>query len=443
MNHAPPVIEHYAAPVAAVAPPPIAKKQRTPRASWLRALIFLWQTYIGMLMCLSIVGGMVVLGWTHRLMQRAVLKQWWKRSAARPNGLGFEDFLEGSEATREHLLGPNWYLQQNAREAILAAKACSPWQKVWVWLKAGINSYWLNLKLGIQGICNIWVVTMPAALLWLFSWYDGWNNSFNKGHEQYYIGMILGWIGILLFIAVMFYVPMAQARQAVTGDWRSFYEFRLVWELIRRRWLASVGLALLAVAFSAPVMVLRIVPAFFAQFDPTWMDKPPQEVATLLNYYYFWTALVVFPAFVLLRWCCALVYGSAILNAVQCGAVTPEALAESEWKTLHRLDLLRVKPEPIRPFHLRLVAWAGTRAGRWTAGAATAFVWFLLVMQIYTAQFFNYDHLAFLNQPMVQLPWFRFVPGTFWPEVGYSFLFLGLIAVFRMGLQRYRAFNQH
>ncbi len=440
MNDAPPVIAQFATPAA---PPPVTRPTREPRAFWLRALVFLWQLYLGMLLCLSIVGGLVALGWTHRLMQRAVLKQWWKRSAARRNGLSFEDFLEGSKATREHLLGPNWFLQQNARDAIDAAKDSGPGQKVWVWLKAAIHSYWLNLKLGVQGIGNIWVLTMPAGLLWLFSWYDGWNNSFNKGHEQYYVGISIGWIGIMLFIAALFYVPLAQARQAVTGDWRSFYEFRLIWELIRRRWLASVGLAGLAVALSAPVMVLRVMPAFFAQFDPNWMDQPPQEVATLLGYYYFWSALWVFPAFVLLRWCGALVYGSAILNAVQSGAVAPEALAESEWKTLHRLDLLHVKPQSARPFLLQLVTWAGTRAGRWTAGAATAFIWFLLVSQIYTGQFFNYNHLAFLNQPMVQLPWFNFIPNTFWIEVGYSLLFLGLIGLFRLALHRYRAFKRH
>ncbi len=442
MNDSPPVIAHYVTPVTAMVPS-IAEPKGQRRASWVRALIFLWQLYLGMLMCLSVVGGVVALGWTHRFMQRAVLKQWWKRSAARRRGLSFEDFLEGNDATREHRFGPNWYLQQNAREAIQAAQTAGPGHKIWVWLKAGINSYWLNLKLGLQGICNIWVLTMPAGLLWLFSWYDGWNNSFNKGHEQYYVGMIIGGIGIMLFMAVMFYVPMAQARQAVTGDWRSFYEFRLVWELIRRRWLASLGLALLALALSAPVMALRILPAFFAQFDPSWMDKPPEEVATLLNYYYFWSALAVFPAFVLLRWAGALVYGSAILNAVQSGAVAPEALAGSEWKMFHRLDLLQVKPAPARPPFLRLMAWAGTRVGRWMSGAATGSIWFLLVAQIYTGQFFNYDHLAFLNQPMVQLPWFRFVPGSFWPEAGYSLLFLGLVGLFRLSLQRYRAFRRH
>ena len=440
MNTAPPVIAQFGV---SAAPPPVVKPERESRAAWLNALIFVWQSYVGLLMCLSILGGVILLGWTYRLMQRAVLKQWWQRSAARRSGLSFVDFLDGSEATREHRRGPNWFLQQNAREAIQAAQGSGPARTIWVWLKAAVNSYWVNLKIGLQGIANIWVLTMPAGLLWLFSWYDGWNNSFNKGHEQYYVGMIIGWIGILLFIAAMFYVPMAQARQAVTGDWRSFYEFQLVWELIRRRWLACVGLAGLTVALSAPLMVLRVAPAFFAQGDPSWMGLTREQVTVALNGYYFWAALAVFPSFVLLRWLAALVYGSAILQAVQSGAVPAEALAESEWKTLHRLDLLHVKPAPARPFFLRFVAWAGTRAGRWTAGAATAFIWFLLVAQIYTGQFFNYDHLAFLNQPMVQLPWFRFVPGAFWIEVGYSLASLGLIWLFRLALQRFRAFRRH
>jgi hypothetical protein len=44
--------------------------------------------------------------------------------------------------------------------------------------------------------------------------------------------MIISWIGILLFLLVMLYLPMALTRQAVTGEWRSFYQFGTVWTII-------------------------------------------------------------------------------------------------------------------------------------------------------------------------------------------------------------------
>ena len=68
----------------------------------------------------------------------------------------------------------------------------------------------------------------------------------------YLAGWQLGWIELIvlasgctiaLLIAAMYYVPMAQMRQASTGKWRAFYEFKIVWQLIRTRWLACLGLS--------------------------------------------------------------------------------------------------------------------------------------------------------------------------------------------------------
>src|SRR2546429_8683233 len=90
-------------------------------------------------------------------------------------------------------------------------------------------------------------------------WYDGWNNSFNKGYEQFSVGPGVSVLGILLFITAMLYVPMAQARQAVTGNWRCFYQFRLIRTLVRRRWFACFGLAALYALCSLPILVLLSV----------------------------------------------------------------------------------------------------------------------------------------------------------------------------------------
>jgi hypothetical protein len=40
---------------------------------------------------------------------------------------------------------------------------------------------------------------------------------------------------VALFVAAMVYVPMAQVHQAVTGDFRAFFEFRFVGRFIRAR----------------------------------------------------------------------------------------------------------------------------------------------------------------------------------------------------------------
>jgi hypothetical protein len=365
---------------------------------------FFW----GMIFCQSVLGALAVLGWTYRLMQRSVLKQWWKLSAAPTKAARFEEFVAGHPGTGGHVHWPNWFLAQNLRATVRLG-----WRRnTGLLFRALFASLWLNVRLGVQGIFNTWVFTLPACVLMLFGWYDGWNNSFNKGYEQFWIGPAVSWIGILSFIVAMLYVPMAQARQAVTGDWRSFYQFRLVWTLVRRRWLACFGLAAFYALCSVPLMILVAVVTSLPNINAKLADLTPEQAIGFLNRYYFWSALFVFPAFVALRLVAARIYGTALLKAVQTGAIAQDALAETEWQALQRLDLLQVDPPRIRHPVLRVAAWAGTRAGRITFGFLTGLVWFIFLGQLYIAQFFNYrGATVWLNQTLVQLPWFHHVPA--------------------------------
>ena len=54
--------------------------------------------------------------------------------------------------------------------------------------RAIFGSLGANLKLGAQSLFNIWVLTLPPCALWLFAWWGGWENSFNKGYEQFAVG---------------------------------------------------------------------------------------------------------------------------------------------------------------------------------------------------------------------------------------------------------------
>src|SRR2546427_6865317 len=168
------------------------------------------------------------------------------------------------------------------------------------------------------------------------------------------------------FTAAMLSSPMAQARQAVTGNWRSFYQFRLVWSLVRRRWLACFGLALLYALCSVPMLILGAIVMFLPNINPKLADLTPAQTIQVLNSYFFWSALFVFPAFVLLRLVAARIYSTALLKAVQTGAVHQSSLAENERQALHRLELLQVQPPRLRHPVLRIVTWAGTPAGHVT-----------------------------------------------------------------------------
>lgn len=407
--------------------PPVEERPSVQPAKLWRVLGAVWKLTLGAIFCQSFFLSILVVGWLNRAMQRAVLKAWWRVSPARRQGTSFVEFTAQSAGTMAHASWPNWLLAQ-PRTAT-------------GWTKHLAGSLVQNAKLGAQTIFNVWMLTLPGCLIWWFAWYDGWQNSFNKGYEQAFVGPATFGVGIVLFIAALFYLPMALARQASTGQWRAFYQWRLNWALARRRWLSSLGLAIFCVGLSLPVAVLKSYPfghpqAVEAQIrkleksgQPVSPDLRPvsqwtaaEQLQWMRRYWFFSTLLYVFPAFVLLRLAMARVYAGSVLDAVQRGALTEEQLAEAEWEALHRLELLTPRTAPIRHPVWRIVAWLSTRTGRVMSGIATALILFLLVAQIVVGEFFVYHDWGrgWWNQPLVQLPWFNYTPAHLVEKVAHE-----------------------
>ena len=393
-----------------------------------RAVMAPIKLFWGMIFCQGLVGSIFLVGWTYRLTQRSVLKYWCKagQTSRRPSELG----IEAGETPALHW--PNWFCRQNFRHSLRRPAGASGWSYAVALLQAPIHSLCLNFWLGLQAIANTWVLTLPACLFWSFGWYDGWNNSFNKGYEQAVVGPLISIFGILWFIAAMFYVPLAQARQASTGQWRCFFQYRLIWTIVRQRWLACVGLAFLFSIFALPLNILKTIPIFLPQMNPGLASLSGPQLIKHLNDYYFWCALALLPAYVGLRLVAGRIYASGILVLVQTGKVDPLALAENERATLDRLGLLEKRPQRERHALVRFVAWTGTRVGRIVGGAALALLWFTFAAQIYVTQFLNYHGaLGWLNQPLIQLPWFHYLPAHLKNplEEVFSALFVVIVAL--------------
>ena len=278
--------------------------------------VFLWKYFVGIVLCQTAVGSVLVVGWTYRLCQRAILKRWWAASRQRENTESFGAFLERTQPLERHW--PNWVVRQNFLSEFSRRLREAPGMvgKTKCLFTAFFGSLGANLKLGLQAILNTWVLTIPGCALWLVAWYDGWNNSFNKGYEQAAVGPTTGVFGVLLFIAAMLYVPMAQARQASTGSWRAFYQFRLVWGLIKRNRLKCLGLAVLYSVVSLPVTLLKTAPGFFPQMFPNLEAMTDAEILNIAQTYFFWAAAFVFPAYVLLHLAAARVYSRAPVRGV-------------------------------------------------------------------------------------------------------------------------------
>ena len=87
------------------------------------------------------------------------------------------------------------------------------------------------------------------------------------------------------------------------------------------------------------------------------------------------------------------------------------------------------------------LAFAGTRVGRAVAGFLTTLVWLAFVALIFVAEFFKYDGArAWLNHPLVQLPWCRYVPARLQNPGGELFIaaLAGLLVVVIFRLRRWR-----
>ena len=168
----PPVIGgDVAAAVEASQPVPVvAKGSRMGRWFW-GAVKYL----VGVLGTQGLTGAVVVIGWSYRVAQRAAWKVWWGRGGA---GHGsFTEFLAAREETRGQVRWPNWFVDQEAREIWRGGAEGARGGRVRRFWRVMFGSLAMNFRLGMQGILNVWLFTLPGCLLLWFAWYDGWNNE--------------------------------------------------------------------------------------------------------------------------------------------------------------------------------------------------------------------------------------------------------------------------
>lgn len=385
-----------------------------------------WHLVAGATLCQGPLGALLVVGWSQRATRRAILRVWWKRRGGGRPSLTFEAFCAEDLETLDSAHWPSWVLGRPADEA-------RGWRRIATRLA---GSFWANLRTGLANALCTFTLIGPAGLLWAGAWYAGWQNSFNKGYENAAIGPAVFLVGMLWFAVAMLHVPMAWARQASTGRWGSFFDFRLVWSLVRRRWAASFGLALLAAGLSAAALVVKTMPVFFPQMAEARIrkeqeagravpealvraaDPTPAEALKRIHAYFWYAALFQFPAFALLRIAAGRVYAGALLDAVRAGACTGDDLDEREWHALRRLDLITPEARPVRGRFVRLAAWLATRAGRTSAVVATMLVWLGLAGLVVVSEFLRYSGggggtpgRGWWNQPMLQVPWFNYTPA--------------------------------
>ena len=353
---------------------PVREKGRT--LTYVRSAFALWwRTLLGMALCQTLLSSVVVVGWTYRLMQRRAVLYWARR------GRGLQAQSAGY---------PEWALRRGEG------------------VRGLLRPLGENLRLGVTGLLTTWTLTLPACVLWQFGWFAGWDNSFNKGYEQTYVGAGIAWMGIAIFIAAMMYLPIAQARHAASGEWRAVFDFRTNRAIARESRFSNLLLAAGYAVAGLPLMVLTIFPYFAANSNPALLDMSRSEQLEWLGSFYFWGALPLFVLFVGLRLAATRIYARGVLNLVLSGAISRDALSGLERQAFDELDLQAVEADKPRP---NLAIWATRGAGRLVAIGLTVALWFGLTAQTFVGQFFHYRPVrGWLNQPLVHAPWMRHVP---------------------------------
>ncbi len=235
---------------------------------------------IGVLLCGNPWTAVLVVGWIFRAMRNQIFRGLCNQSVQVTDGTTIA--LAGIHGINEpERILPRWVL--GGPQAIPHQESSlSRTDRAFGWLRRtiarGIGSFFANLNWGLRALFCTYIVTIPACFLWLGSWYDGWNTSFNKGYEQAFVGLQTGLGAHLLFIGAMLYVPMAWGHFAATGRLRSFFQVGFVSRLIWQNAGALMLLAAIVAVLNLPVAALRAAPFTFALEGSYWATAEPEEI---------------------------------------------------------------------------------------------------------------------------------------------------------------------
>ena len=364
-----------------------------------RGLAFVWKWLLGAVALQSWFFAFFAVGWTMRFMQRTAFKSWWAAGHRGRGDQSFRTFASEADEWRDQSVWPHWWL--GPKPGRLLRERRVP--------RALFGGAAANIRLGVQGLFNIALVMAVPGCLWLASWHIGWTISFYKEYEHHYWGYTLGLLGVAAFVPLMFFLPLAQARQAVTGDWRAFWQWRTVRRIARRQWLGMLVLAAMYLVFGTFTIVLKTSPMLKA-YDKVIEGLGQAELLEIANGMFFGHALLVFPLYVLLRWAATCVYARGLLKAVRDGEIPLRDLGPAEFETLRRCDLVREDVEEWSAAR-RAARWSLTLPIRAATGTASALAFGALAFFLYVGQFFFIHPVqGWLNLSLVQSPMCNYTP---------------------------------
>jgi hypothetical protein len=357
---------------------------------------FFWRWFVGALFTLTPLTAILVVGWTQRATARTVARHWHRRAGNATNT--FADFAKKDAQTARLAHWPRWIMADDAGALLTEARRSGPFRGLKLAMRALFGSLWLNARAGMGALIPVAIVVAPAGLLLLLSWWGGWENSFNKGYEQAWVGPTVAFAGIIYFALAMTLLPLAEVRQAVNESWRTFFDIAFLRRAAREVRLGLIGLAALFATAGFVVAALKIAPLALGNTLQT-----PADVERVASQYPLIIAALLFPLYLALRLAAARTYARAAMKIAAKDGIEP--FAPRERALLERLSLAGDGARRERSALTRVVVGSGSLAAGVFASAAMFAVWFAFVGEIYLSQFLAHDWTHWVNHPLVQLPW--------------------------------------
>ena len=367
-----------------------------------RLLRIFWLLLICTIWCQNLLTSILALGWIYLWVRHQVTQQLFK-SSPMVDKTTWQEFTSNHESLTPLRDLPHLFRRQPGIP--------SPKSSVVKCIHEWLHACRLNFRVGLGGILTTWSLTLFPCSMWAIAWYTGWQISFTKMYEESATGASLGFSGLLLLTIIMLYVPLAQARHAFTGDWHSFFHWRFITALLWRKPLQLFLLAIGYVIVNLVLTVFKALPTFFTAMNPALENLSATKALEFLDQYYFYTGAIAFLLLLVLKTIAGKIYSSAVLEIWRESVLEPEAFHREEIRLLEMLEIsygdlyqkLRLRKKLLKvPVNLTY---------RGVMLTLTILVWSLFNFLPFVSEFFNYYPVrGFLNQPLVQLPCFRYVP---------------------------------
>ncbi|MGI9426012.1 MAG: hypothetical protein ACR2PA_22745 [Hyphomicrobiaceae bacterium] len=321
-------------------------------------LLNLVRVAIAVLLALTPVTAILVLGWLVRVMRREVI---------------IEVLRRGRKIGRKPALA-----------AIAASSEFTPYARFPGWW----SGLWDTIRQGLMATVVVAALTLPFGLLMLVSWWAGWENSFNKGYEQAWVGPVLALFGALAAVAILTHAPMAFSAFATEGRLAAAFELRRIRRLMSAvRW-RYLLLTVSSVILMAPLFLAQILPTFVEQINPKLAGADAATIKAFANRWHLLaTVYLVLVALVLRRWAARL-YARAVLTTGGGGSEFVNAVAG-------QFDIRLDNLEPPRR----------SRVGMVLSTVFVSAAWLGFLAMLYIAQFANHAWWSWVNHPLLALPW--------------------------------------